>query len=222
MPWRAGLEWLKFATGGHPGNEIKPRLCPFVASDSVSDQPDFVETKMTTPMAAPRAPGRTPHTALVAMGMAWALIGNAFAEPAPVAPGLWEVQMLALFQPDPQPGVAHWPGLPGKARARTYRICMDAPRARAPMSMNPVPAGAQRVSDEMTVMARDTRAPATDTHPAASGEWLYRRLSEREFEGSQSLAGDAGIEMTLQYRSVFVQRDCAGLAPTPMSKFGEP
>jgi len=158
----------------------------------------------------------------VALGSACALVGNAAAEPAPVAPGLWEVQMLALFQPDPQPGVSHWPGLPGKARARTYRICLDAPRARAPMSMNAVSVTAQRVSDEMSVMVRDGPTPAAGNRAASSGEWLYRRLSDREFEGSQSLAGDAGIEMTLQYRSVFVQRDCAGLAPTPMSKFGEP
>jgi hypothetical protein len=74
----------------------------------------------------------------------------------------------------------------------------------------------------MSVMVRDGPAPAAGNRAASSGEWLYRRLSDREFEGSQSLAGDAGIEMTLQYRSVFVQRDCAGLAPTPMSKFGEP
>ena len=174
---------------------------------------------MTTQTAARCAPERT---SLVALGLAWACIGNASAEPAPVAPGLWEVQMLALFQPDPQPGVAHWPGLPGKARARIYRICLDTPRANAPMSMNTVPASAQRVSDDMSVMVRDAPAPAVGARAAASAEWLYRRLSEREFEGSQSLAGDAGIEMTLQYRSVFVQRDCAGLAPTPMSKFGEP
>jgi hypothetical protein len=168
---------------------------------------------MTTKTLAPHAPART---ALVALGLAFASVGHALAEPAPVAPGLWEVQMLALFQPDPQPGANHWPGLPGKARARTYRICLDTPRARAPMRMNSVPENAQRVSDEMSVMVRDAAAPA------ASSEWLYRRLSDREFEGSQSLAGDTGVEMTLQYRSVFVQRDCAGLAPTPVSSFGEP
>jgi hypothetical protein len=217
-----GLARLKFATAGHPGNEIKPRLCPLMASDSVSDRPEFVETKMTMQTAVQRSPGRTARAPLVALGAVWAFIGNVSAEPAPVAPGLWEVQMLALFQPDPQPGVSHWPGLPGKARARTYRICLDAPRARAPMSMHSVPASAQRVSDEMSVMVRDAPAPAAGARAASSGEWLYRRLSEREFEGSQSLAGDAGVEMTLQYRSVFVQRDCAGLAPTPMSKFGEP
>lgn len=175
---------------------------------------------MTPKTKARHTLGRMAIVAL--LGSAWAHAGHAAAEPAPVASGLWEVQMLALFRPDPQPGVTHWPGLPGKARARTYRICLDAPRARAPMSMNVVPATAQRVSDEMSVMVRDAPAPATGTRAAPSVEWLYRRLSEREFEGSQSLAGDAGIEMTLQYRSVFVQRDCAGLAPTPMSKFGEP
>jgi hypothetical protein len=45
MPRRASDEALKFATTGHPGNEIKPRLCPFMASDSVCDRLDFVETK---------------------------------------------------------------------------------------------------------------------------------------------------------------------------------
>jgi hypothetical protein len=145
--------------------------------------------------------------------------GHASAEPAPVAAGLWEVQMLALFEPDPQPGASHWPGLPAKPRARIYLICLDAPRARAPMNLPTAP-HAQRVSDEVSVLVRD--APAAGARSAASAEWLYRRLSEREFEGSQSLAGDAGVEMTLQYRSVFLQRDCAGVAPTPMSKFGEP
>ena len=159
---------------------------------------------------------------LAAASLALALLahGPARAEPAPVAPGLWEVQMLALFQPDPQPGANDWPGLPGKQRARTYRICLDAPRARAPMSMPHWSGAAQRVSDDMSVMVRETTT--ADDRSAPVGEWLYRRLSEREFEGSQSLSGDAGIEMTLQYRSVYVQRDCAGLPPTPMSKFGEP
>jgi hypothetical protein len=146
--------------------------------------------------------------------------GRVAAEPAPVAPGLWEVQMLALFQPDPQPGAVHWPGLPGKPRARVYRICLDAPRARAPMSAPAASPGAQRVSDDMSVTVRDTSAAGTRN--AASGEWLYRRLSEREFEGSQSLYADTGVEMTLQYRSVFVQHDCAGVLPSAMSKFGEP
>ena len=111
-------------------------------------------------------------------------------------------------------------GLPSKARSRTYRICLDAPRAREPMSVPAVSPGAQRVSDEVSVVVRDSSA--SGTHDATSGEWLYRRLSEREFEGSQTLSGDAGVEMTLQYRSVFLQRDCAGTAPTPMSRFGEP
>ena len=139
------------------------------------------------------------------------------AEPAPVASGLWEVQMLALFQPDPQPGAASWPGLPDKARARVYRICLDAPRARAPMSLpRPASAAERVVSDETSVLVRDSRrdAPAVET--------LYRRLSEREFEGSQTVAAAEGAEMTLQYRSVFVQRDCDGVRPTAMSKFGEP
>jgi hypothetical protein len=158
--------------------------------------------------------------ALALAGAVLVFSSRAGAEPAPVAPGLWEVQMLALFQPDPQPGASHWPGLPAKPRARVYRICLDAPRARAPMHLPAAPPHAQRVSDEMMVLVRE--APAPGARSAASGEWLYRRLSEREFEGSQSLAGDAGVEMTLQYRSVFVQRDCAGMPPTPMSTFGEP
>ena len=146
----------------------------------------------------------------------WSGITQA-AEPAPVASGLWEVQMLALFQPDPQPGAANWPGLPDKARARVYRICLDAPRARAPMSLPRPPSGAERVvSDETTVLVRDGRGDAP------SVESLYRRLSEREFEGSQTVAATAGAEMTLQYRSVFVQRDCDGVRPTAVSNFGEP
>jgi hypothetical protein len=165
------------------------------------------------------------HAALAAV--AWGLVvgGSVAAEPAPVAPGLWEVQMLALFQPDPQPGATHWPGLPTKARSRVYRICLDAPRAREPMSQPVVSASAQRVSDEISVMVRDSSVrddSASDTRASTAAEWLYRRLSDREFEGSQTLSGDAGIEMTLQYRSVFLQRDCAGTPPTPVSRFGEP
>ena len=155
-------------------------------------------------------------TALVALGVGCSGVVGA-AEPAPVAPGLWEVQMLALFQPDPQPGAATWPGLPGKARARIYRICLDAPRARAPMSLPRIAPGTEWVSDEVSVLVRET---ARDTIPAV--ESLYRRLSEREFEGSQTVAVAAGTEMTLQYRSVFVQRDCDGVRPSAMSKFGEP
>ena len=160
------------------------------------------------------------HAALASAGWGLAFGGSAAAEPAPVAPGLWEVQMLALFQPDPQPGAAYWPGLPSKARSRTYRICLDVPRAREPMSVPAVSPRAQRVSDEISVMVRDSSAG--DANDVTAGEWLYRRLSEREFEGSQTLSGDAGVEMTLQYRSVFLQRDCAGTLPTPMSRFGEP
>jgi hypothetical protein len=173
---------------------------------------------MTPTTAAPRLAAIKPLAAapLWLAALVSAVAVPARAEPAPVAPGLWEVQMLALFEPDPQPGATHWPGLPNKQRARTYRICLDAPRARAPMSMPQWSNGVQRVSDDISVTVRDNAAAGS------TGEWLYRRLSEREFEGSQSLAGDAGVEMTLQYRSVYVQRDCAGLPPTPMSKFGEP
>jgi hypothetical protein len=93
------------------------------------------------------------------------------------------------------------------------------------MSQPVVSASAQRVSDEISVMVRDSSVrddSASDTRASTAGEWLYRRLSDREFEGSQTLSGDAGIEMTLQYRSVFLQRDCAGTPPTPVSRFGEP
>lgn len=168
---------------------------------------------------------RTPARSLTAMfaqlGLAMGYGGVAgAAEPAPVAPGLWEVQMLALFQPDPQPGATTWPGLPGKARARVYRICLDAPRARAPMSLPRVAPGTELISDDMSVLVREPMrdAPA----PESLYESLYRRLSEREFEGSQTIVVAAGTEMTLQYRSVFVQRDCDGVRPSVMSKFGEP
>ena len=149
------------------------------------------------------------------------LEGAAFAvEPAPVAPGLWEVQMLALFQPDPQPGADYWPGLPGKQRSRVYRICLDEPRAMAPMNLPRLAPGAEWVSTESSVLVRDIAAAGNSETPML--ESLYRRLSEREFEGSQTIAAPAGPEMTLQYRSVFVQRECDGLRPTAMSKFGEP
>ena len=175
---------------------------------------------MNTTSALRSTPAHRPLKAALLALAALAAAQPAAAEPAPVAPGLWEVQMLALFQPDPQPGATHWPGLPNKQRARTYRICLDAPRARAPMSMPQWSSAAQRVSDDISITVRENTPPGARAAP--SSEWLYRRLSEREFEGSQSLAGDAGVEMTLQYRSVYVQRDCAGLPPTPMSKFGEP
>jgi hypothetical protein len=154
----------------------------------------------------------------MAAGLMWGGTARA-GEPAPVAPGLWEVQMLALFQPDPQPGASEWPGLPGKSRARVYRICLDAPRAKAPMGLpQGAEPGAVRVVDEVSVLVRD------NGRNSEASEILYRRLSEREFEGSQTIAVGAGrdMEMTLQYRSVFVQRDCDGVRPTTMSKFGEP
>jgi hypothetical protein len=109
------------------------------------------------------------------LGAGQAVAGRTAAEPAPVSPGLWEVQMLALFQPDPQPGASHWPGLPGKPRAQVYRICLDAPRARAPMAVPVVSPSAQRVSDEISVTVRETAAAGA--RPAASGEWLYRPVA---------------------------------------------
>ena len=166
---------------------------------------------------ARQAAAATPRT-VAALALLGALgIGTARAiEPAPVAQGLWEVQMLALFQPDPQPGASTWPGLPSKERARVYRICLDAPRARAPMTPARMAPGAELVSDAVSLQVRES------SHEAQTVELLYRRLSEREFEGSQTIAPLSGAEMTLQYRSVFVQRDCDGVRPSSMSKFGEP
>jgi hypothetical protein len=71
----------------------------------------------------------------------------------------------------------------------------------------------------MSVLVREGRASAPRDMPAL--ESLYRRLSEREFEGSHTLATEER-SMTLQYSSVFVQSDCAGVRPATMSKFGEP
>jgi hypothetical protein len=140
-------------------------------------------------------------------------------EPEPVLAGLWEVRLLAFFEPDPQPGAAEWPGQPGKARARQYRVCLDAARARAPMSPSRLAPGAQRSSDKMSVLVREGRAPAPRDTPAL--ESLYRRLSEREFEGSHTLVTEERA-MTLQYSSVFLQSDCEGMRPATMSRFGEP
>jgi hypothetical protein len=141
------------------------------------------------------------------------------AEPEPVMAGLWEVRLLAFFEPDPQPGAAEWPGQPGKARARKYRVCLDAARARAPMNLARLPPGAQRSSDKMMVLVRESAGPTAREDVAL--ESLYRRLSEREFEGSHTLMNDKQSVM-LQYSSVFVQADCEGVRPAGMSRFGEP
>jgi hypothetical protein len=141
------------------------------------------------------------------------------AEPEPVLVGLWEVRMLAFFDPDPQPGATEWPGLPGKARARTYRVCLDALRARAPMSLPRLSPDAQRSSDKMSVLVHEGRSAAPHNEPAL--ESIYRRLSAREFEGSHSLVSETQ-SMTLQYSSVFLQVDCEGIRPATMSRFGEP
>ncbi len=140
--------------------------------------------------------------------------------PAPVKPGLWSVQILTTFAPDPQPGAVDWPGLPGKPRAHRYDICLDEARARVPMApprFGPA-AGVKADSGSIQVSDTSTRSVAG---AAQSLEWLYRRLSERDFEGSQTIT-ERNVSMTTAYRASFERSDCGVLRPAATSKFGEP
>lgn len=139
----------------------------------------------------------------------------ALADPAPVRPGLWEVQLLTTYAPL-RPGAS----APTAAKQqRRYRICLSPQRAAAPMARLP---GAERTE---VVIGRNTlsgtyieRAPDGTARPV---EFLYRRLDQDQFEGSHDVSTAVSIART-QYLARRLGPGCGGLAPSTMALTGEP
>ena len=118
----------------------------------------------------------------------------------PVRAGLWHVTSTMHFEPDPEPGSRHWPGL-DKPREQAYEICLTTWRAAHPMTP-PQTGRVVRVGDD-TLALTETSVDAVGSPGRA--EWRYRRASDVAFDGAQRLAlGD--ISMNLEYRGAFCRR----------------
>lgn len=135
---------------------------------------------------------------------------------APVRAGLWHVTSTMHFEPDPEPGSRHWPGL-DKPREQAYEICLTNWRAAHPMTP-PETGRVLRVGDD-TLALSEISADAVGRPSRA--EWRYRRASDVAFDGTQRLAL-GNTAMILEYQAHFVATDCGEVRPASQSKFGEP
>lgn len=134
----------------------------------------------------------------------------------PVRAGLWHVTATTHFEPDPEPGSRHWPGL-NKPRVQDYEICLSDWRAAHPMTP-PENATVLRTGDD-TLTAIETSTDARGTPGRL--EWRYRRASDTAFAGARTIAlGE--MAMTLDYQARFVATECGAVEPASQSKFGEP
>lgn len=145
------------------------------------------------------------------------------ASPAPVMKGLWSVQRLTTFDPDPAPGATNWPGL-NKPRTARYTICITEWRANNPM-------GTPEASDKLKPISSDEKGwQARSQEGSTQAEKTYRRLDARTFEGSYSVeislaspdSTPRTLKMSMQYRAELVSRECGEVEPSSVSKFGEP
>lgn len=151
-------------------------------------------------------------TALLTMSLASAQA----ADPAPVLPGLWEVNLLTSFAPAPNAAGA----VPDLApRRRNYRICIGPDRVREPMHP---PRSALRTE---TMIGRSS-VSGSYALPGADGqarpvEFNYQRLDATRFEGSLDVQQGDRVART-QYMARRVTGDCGGLQPQPVPDNGEP
>lgn len=136
------------------------------------------------------------------------------AEPPPVRTGLWDVRLLTTFERRGAPaGAAEAP------RARNYRICIGAERARSPMLPRRLPARAELLFDRQSVSFTHTEAaPAGATRQL---EFNYRRLDAGTFEGSFDQTTAAQVTR-MQYFARHLAADCGALPPSAPSPGGEP
>lgn len=138
------------------------------------------------------------------------------ADPAPVLPGLWEVNLLTSFVPGPA-AVGATPVL--TPRRRSYRICIGPDRVREPMHP-------PRNAVQAEVMYGRGTISGSYALPGPGGqllavEFAYHRLDATRFEGSHDLTQAEFVTRT-QYMAHRVAKDCAGLAPRPAADTGEP
>ena len=144
-----------------------------------------------------------------------AFCGSASADPPPVAPGLWEVDLLTSFSAlQPAGGVA-----PIAPQRRSYRICIDARRAAAPMIGRAAPARAEVLYDRQSVSGSGS-VPGDDGR-SRPVEFAYRWLDDRRFEGSHDAETPSQVVRT-QYLARWVAAECGALAPQSPQGLGAP
>ena len=138
------------------------------------------------------------------------------ADPAPVLPGLWEVNLLTSFVPGPA-AVGATPDL--TPRRRSYRICIGPDRVREPMHPPRNALQAELMYGRGTISGSYALpGPGGRARPV---EFAYHRLDATHFEGSHDLTQPEFVART-QYMARRVAADCGGLAPQATSETGEP
>ncbi len=140
--------------------------------------------------------------AVAALGLA---DGPARAQPAPVLAGVWDVQTLVSFERLPTaPSSLERPA----SQSRSYRICIGAERARAPMLPPRLPPAAELVFDGQSYTGFfDQSATA-----AVQVEIGFRRLSATAFEGSHDTTGP-GLVARTQYFARYGGPNCGATEP---------
>ncbi len=138
------------------------------------------------------------------------------ADPAPVLPGLWEVNLLTSFALGP---AAVGATLDLTPRRRRYRICIGPDRVREPMHPPRTAVQAELMYGRSTISGSYALpGPGGQPRPV---EFAYHQLDATHFEGSHDLMQPELVART-QYMARRVAADCGGLAPQATSETGEP
>jgi hypothetical protein len=138
------------------------------------------------------------------------------ADPAPVLPGLWEVNLLTSFAPGP---AAHGATPDLTPRRRSYRLCIGPARVHEPMHPPRNAVQTEMMYGRSTISG--SYALPGPGGPPQPVEFAYHRLDATHFEGSHDLMQPELVTRT-QYMARRVAADCGGLAPQATSETGEP
>ena len=158
----------------------------------------------------------------------WALsgCGLALADPPPVAPGLWEVELLTSFSTLRPAATGAAPVVaaaaataPPSPQRRSYRICIDARRAAAPMIGRAAPERAEVFYDRQSVSGNGSQRGADGRSRPV--EFAYRWLDDKRFEGSHDAETPTQVVRT-QYLAHWIQADCGALTPQSPQGLGTP
>jgi hypothetical protein len=142
------------------------------------------------------------------------------AEPAPVQPGLWKVRTLTTFDRSNGSSLQLAAATrPEPSQPRSYVICLAEPRVRAPMMPPRLPRTAELAFDARSIGG--TYAEVLASGARQQVEFVYRRIANNRFEGSQDVQADGRI-VRLQYEAQRVAADCGGVKPAPLQASGEP
>ena len=124
-----------------------------------------------------------------------------------VKSGLWHVQMLRT-------GVKDGP------QARSYMVCLDAERARAPMMPAQLPPRAELIEGRHQLTLQYVER--VQGQSPLQVEMRFYWLDAQTFEGTHDVETGSGAAVRMQYRASWIGSDCAGRAPRPMAANGEP